>query len=245
MKCFFLLLFVLSSCAIPRPEGTTEAEVMYKEAQEFVEDGHYIAATEKLNAIKSQFPYSYYATHAELLLADILFEQESFAESAAAYILFKDFHPKHAKLSYVIWKIAESYYYQLPPTFDRDLSSGIEAMKYYRELISLFPKAPEVADAQKRIKECQEMIEQKEKYIADFYYKTKDYEAARFRYLSIIKNFDSKDLQNYARIRVVESSIMMKNFKDCVRYSQEYLSLVADDNRQDLNQLYNQCKDQE
>jgi outer membrane protein assembly factor BamD len=82
------LLLVLSllviSCATKRPQGQTEAEVLFKEAKELIGKSRYIQATEKLNAIRSQYPYSFYATHAELLQADILFAQENYAESAAA-----------------------------------------------------------------------------------------------------------------------------------------------------------------
>jgi outer membrane protein assembly factor BamD len=94
----FLLIatvVVTASCASKRPQGTTEAEVLFKEAKDLISKSRYIQASEKLNSLRSQYPYSFYATHAELLQADILFAQENYAESAAAYILFRDFHPKH------------------------------------------------------------------------------------------------------------------------------------------------------
>ena len=122
-----LLVFVLASCSTVRPKGKTEAEVLFLEAKFLIEDGRYLMATEKLNSIRSQFPYSYYATHAELLQADILFEQDNYVEAAAAYILFKDFHPRHKKMAYVVWRIAESFNNQRPPTYDRDLSPLYEA----------------------------------------------------------------------------------------------------------------------
>ena len=46
-KIIFLLIFVLS-CATERPGGKTEAEVLYKEAEKYMKDGHYLAATERL-----------------------------------------------------------------------------------------------------------------------------------------------------------------------------------------------------
>ncbi|MFT6604810.1 MAG: outer membrane protein assembly factor BamD, partial [Bacteriovoracaceae bacterium] len=131
-KFIALFLFAslfLASCSSTRPSGKTEAEVLYKEAQMLVDDGRYLMATEKLNSLRSQFPYSYFATHAELLQADILFDQENFVEAAAAYILFKDFHPRHKKISYVVWRIAESFNNQRPASYDRDLSPLYEAIK--------------------------------------------------------------------------------------------------------------------
>jgi outer membrane protein assembly factor BamD len=125
---FFVLSFslIVISCATKRPTGSTEAEVLFKEAKDLISKSRYIQATEKLNSIRSQYPYSFYATHAELLQADILFSQENYAEAASAYILFRDFHPKYTELGYVIFRISESFYRQLPSTYDRDLSAGIE-----------------------------------------------------------------------------------------------------------------------
>ena len=190
MKFLKFLLLALSllviSCATKRPEGATEAEVLFKEAKELVTKSRYIQATEKLNLIRSQYPYSFYATHAELLQADILFAQENYAESAAAYILFRDFHPKYNELGYVVYRISESFYRQLPDTYDRDLSAGIEAIKYYDELLSTYPNTEYVKDAKSRIAQIEDMVEKKEIYIADFYFKTKDYNAAKARYQDIL-----------------------------------------------------------
>ena len=185
LVCILLSIFVVS-CATKRPGGNTEAEVLFREAQDLISKKRYILATERLNTIRSQFPYSYYATHAELLQADVLFSQENYPESAAAYILFRDFHPKHENMGYVIFRIAESFYNQLPSTFDRDLSAGAEAIKYYQELLDSYSNSDYVKGAEERISKVTDMMLKKEVYIADFYFKTKDYSAALSRYENVL-----------------------------------------------------------
>jgi outer membrane protein assembly factor BamD len=205
---FFILSFslIIISCATKRPPGATEAEVLFKEAKELISKSRYIQATEKLNSIRSQYPYSFYATHAELLQADILFAQENYAEAASAYILFRDFHPKYNELGYVIFRISESFYRQLPSTFDRDLTAGIEAVKYYNELIQNYPSTEYVKDAQSRIDQIDDMLEKKEIYIADFYFKTKDFEAAKARYEDILKTLKNKDEKLRILTRIDEAA---------------------------------------
>jgi len=205
---FFLIIFsfALISCSTKRPEGSTEAEILFKEAKDLISKSRYIQATEKLNSIRSQYPYSYYATHAELLQADILFAQENYAEAASAYILFRDFHPKYNELGYVIYRISESFYRQLPSTFDRDLTAGSEAIKYYRELIENYPSTEYVKDAQKRIDQIEDMLEKKEIYIADFYFRTKDFEAAKSRYEEILKTLKNKDEKLRILTRIDEAA---------------------------------------
>jgi len=210
LKILKLLIFsfslIIIACATKRPAGSTEAEILFKEASDLISKSRFIQATEKLNSIRSQYPYSFYATNAELLQADILFSQENYAEAASAYILFRDFHPKYEKLGYVIFRISESFYRQLPSTFDRDLSAGIEAIKYYNELIQNYSTTEYVKDAQVRINQIEEMVEKKDIYIADFYFKTKDYPAAKARYEDVLKSLKNKDEKLRILTRIDEAA---------------------------------------
>lgn len=206
-------ILLVVSCSSERPTGSTEAEVLYKEAKDLISKSRFIQATEKLNQIRSQFPYSFFATHAELLQADVLFEQQSYAEAASAYILFRDFHPKYTEMGYVIFKISESFYKQLPDTFDRDLSAGAEAIKYYNELLLNYAQTEYVKDARNRIKQIEGMMEKKEIYIADFYFKTHDYEAAKRRYFEIIKNITDPLEKTRIKQRIEEANSLIEKKK--------------------------------
>lgn len=238
-----LVFGFLFSCATERPEGKTEAQVLFKEAQDLAESGRFIMATEKLNKIKSQYPYSYFATHAELLAADILFQQENFAESAAAYILFKEFHPKNEKLDYVIFRIAESYYFQIPETHDRDLSSAVKAIKYYEELLNIFPLSEYVKGAVAKIKKSKEMLWNKEKYIADFYFRTEVFDAARFRYLDILQNFSEPEaLREHSMVKIVETSFLLNEKAACEKYfNQFYDVLKTDKKKKTMKSIASNC----
>ena len=236
------IIFIVS-CATDKPTGKTEAEVLFKEAKALMDDERYILATEKLNQLKNQYPYSFYATPAELLQADILFKQENYVESAAAYLLFRDFHPKHNEIAYVVYKIAESYYQQKPDTFDRDLQGALEAIKYYNELLQKYPDSKYVKDANKKIEECERMIRDKEQYIADFYYKTEVFEAARWRYLEILKNFQNKDIRKHSMQRIVESSYLMKDYKNCINYANEYFEFLGKEGKKVASDIKKQCQE--
>lgn len=236
-----VVCFVLASCASQKPEGKTEAEVLYKEAKQSIEDGRFILATEKLNQLKKRYPYSFYATPAELLEADILFKQENFVEAAAAYMLFRDFHPKHEKLSFVIYRIAESYYKQVPDTFDRDLQGAQEAIKYYDELLRNYPGTEYVKDANVKIEYCKKMLRSKEQYIADFYFKTDKFLAARWRYLDIIKNFKKPELIEHSKLRIVQSSFQMKEYQQCIDYADQFQTALSGEKKELLLQTKEMC----
>lgn len=235
------ITFIVLACSTEKPKGKTEAEVLYKEAQMLMDDGRYILATEKLNQLKNKFPYSIYATPSELLLADILFEQESYVESAAAYLLFRDFHPKHEKLPYVVFKIAQSYYKQIPDTYDRDLQPAFEAVKYFKELKVKFPNSKYSLKANKRITRCQEMIRDKEQYIADFYYKTENYDAAIWRYKDILSNFKDKKLLKHSVNRIVLASYYARDWDNCYSFMKKYEKFLVKNS--EMKEATNKCNE--
>lgn len=244
MKVTFVfgLLFLFVGCASDKPEGKTEAEILYKEAQELIEAERFILATEKLNQIKTQHPYSFYATPAELLQADILFEQENFIEAAAAYMLFRDFHPRHEKIPYVVFRIAESYYKQVPDTIDRDLEPAIEAIKYYAEILQKYQGASYRQQAEERIKQAQNMLREKDLYIADFYYKTKEYGAARYWYLDIIENHKDPETLHHAMTRIIASTAQRKEWEECLDYVEKFYQLVDKKAQKEIKSIKEKCQ---
>ncbi|MBF0206324.1 MAG: outer membrane protein assembly factor BamD [Oligoflexia bacterium] len=236
---------ILVSCSSTPPAGKTPAEVLFQQAEAHVKKERYLLATERLNTIKSQYPYSYYSTHAELLLADISFLQENYPEAAAAYLSFKELHPKHEKMNYVIWKIAESYNGQMPSTNDRDLSLGKEAIKYYNEMIDKYPQSEYVPAAKEKISRIAEMLQQQDIYIADYYYRTDTYDSARFRYLDILEKYQDKKVQDYAMLKVVKTSMLLDNYSDCIKYADSYSDRISEGYKTEVNGLRKECQKKE
>lgn len=241
MKYLFLLLFIIS-CGSNEKDTRGEAEKLYIEAQELVKAERYIMATEKLNLIKSHHPYSFYATPAELLHAEVLFKQENFIESSAAFMLFRDFHPRHEKIPYVVLMIAESFYKQIPETIDRDLEPAVEAIRYYEEVLQKYPDSKDAKKAKSRIKEAKTMLKDKDVYIADFYFKTKKWSAARYWYIDIIENHHKDTKTSFrAALRVVQASYQNKDYQDCIDYGQKFQGAVDKETIKALKLVVAKC----
>jgi len=239
---YLLLLLLIISCGSNDKDNRGEAEKLFAEAQELAKAERYILATEKLNIIKSQHPYSFYATPAELLHAEILYKQENYIEAAAAFMLFRDFHPRHEKIPYVILMIAESFYKQIPKTIDRDLEPAVKAIPYYQEVLARYPDTEDTKTAQKRIKAAQEMVKKKDVYIADFYFKTKKWGAARYWYLDIINNHHKDTKTAYrAALRVVEASRLNKDYEDCIEYGEKFQGAVDKETRKAIKSALDKC----
>jgi outer membrane protein assembly factor BamD len=237
----FAFIMLFTSCSSDKRDGRTEAEKLFKEAQELMDAERYILATEKLNLIKTQHPYSFYATPAELMQADILFEQENYIEASAAYLLFRDFHPKHEKIPYVVYKIAESYYKQIPDTIDRDLEPAIEAVKYYTEVLQKYPDSSYRPEAEKRINSSTKMLREKDEYIADFYFKTKEFSAARYWYLDILENHQEQKTRSHAMLRTILATAALKEWQPCLDYVEKFYQLVDKESHKEIKSTQAIC----
>jgi len=196
------LLVLCTGCGSNEKKADT-AEGAYQLAQEYDKDERYEEAIRRYQEVKNKFPYSKYAVLSELAVADSYFKQESYPEAQVAYQSFKDLHPKHQQIDYVTYRLALSYYNQIPPTSDRDLSLGNNAIQYFDEVIRLYPNSEYVKDAQEKRAAALKLLAEKEIYIADFYFKKEKWDSARVRYENELKKypgsgFDAKALSRAA-----------------------------------------------
>lgn len=81
----------------------------------------------------------------------------------------------------------------------------------------------------------------KEKYIADFYFKTKVYDAARFRYENILTDFRDPELRSHAVLRIFEASENLGEPQYCKRNKDIYTAMVAESYKKDLNKVLDDC----
>lgn len=201
LLCFFSLWFI--GCSSTDLQDSKTAEGAFKLGQEYEDAERYEEAISKFTEVKNKHPYSKYAIEAKLHIADIHFKREAFIEAQHDYELFKEFHPKHARIDYVTYRLGLSYFNQLPSSIDRDLSLADKAITYFSEVISSYPKSEYVKPAIEKKTEAIKMLAEKEFYIADFYFKRDFYDSALPRYENVLikyhgLGFDLKALSQAA-----------------------------------------------
>lgn len=207
MKLLFILIFLnlLFSCASDEKNADTP-EAAFKIAKEFDDDEKYHIAISRYTDVKNKFPYSSYATDAELAIADVHFKSEEYEEAQISYQNFRELHPRHPKIDYVIFRIGLSYFQQLPETIDRDISLAKDAIYSFSELLKKYPNSGYAAEAKDYRKKSQTMLNEKELYIADFYFKQKEFDSALLRYVSSFKKYPDTDLQARSLAGAIRSS---------------------------------------
>ncbi len=201
-----LLLFsassMLSGCSSDDKRSDV-AEEAYKMAQDYEKEERFEEAIKRYQEVKNKFPYSKFATMAELSIADSYYKQESFPEAQVAYQSFKDLHPKHPQIDYVTFRLAMSFYSQLPETVDRDLTLSSRAMIFFDEMIQQYPNSEYAKESRDKKAATLKMLAGKEDYIAEFYFIRKKYDSSILRYENLLRKysglgFDAKALSRLA-----------------------------------------------
>lgn len=184
-----LLLTFSVACSTAEKYDASTPEGGFKQAEEFEKDDRFEEAIAKFTEVKNKHPYSRFATEAELKIADLHFKREAYVEAQSAYQLFKEFHPKHPRADYVTHRLALSYYNQLPPTVDRDLSLADKAILYFDEVLNTYSKSEFAKDAKEKREGVLKMLAEKELYIADFYVIREKYDSAVKRFEGVLRTY--------------------------------------------------------
>lgn len=187
---------------------------LFAEAEESFQDERYLIAIEKYRDIKNRFPYSSRALDAELRIADCYYEQESYLEAASSYEIFLELHPTHPKTDYVQYRIAMSYYNQIPENAARDLSAAYKAIDEFQILLDKHSSSSYAEKAKDYIQEARKRLAEQENYVADFYFQRKHYLSASYRYAALLQDYPNLGYEEEALYRLGMSYYHIRMFSN-------------------------------
>lgn len=192
MKRFLItcvsLLLICSGCSWFQPKEEESAQELVQNGVDYFEDGSYRKAIESFEKLRDWYPFSRYAILAELKIADAYFNLESYPDAIFAYESFEQLHPRNEAVPYVIYRIARSYFNQID-TIDRDQSNAAKALETYFRLIRQHPGDAYAAMAKSDMVACYQSLSGHELYVGLFYYKSKNYKAAKARFTAVVENY--------------------------------------------------------
>lgn len=183
----------------------SRVERAYQKAEQSMERGDYVDAVARYNAIRTRYPYSQYATLAELRLGDANYEQDKFATAIAQYRNFIKLHPNHEKVPYASYRVAESFYgqmpgewFHLPPAYERELASAKDAEREFDFFLKKYPQSEFDADARKKLALVKRRLADHEMYVAQFYLKRGNPRAAAMRLTYLLDKYSGVGLDAQA-----------------------------------------------
>ncbi len=190
------ILVVLASAALagcasaPPIDDVPSAETYYKRGDEILEgqrvflffrDVDYNQAIELFQEVIDNYPYSDYATLAELRIADIHFDQENYEEALSYYQDFVELHPNHPRVPYAIFRNGLCAFEQMNEP-DRDQTTTYDAIAQFEVLLDRYPDWDKASHARDMLRRAQDQLVRRDVLIGDFYMAHGDYYAALRRY---------------------------------------------------------------
>jgi outer membrane protein assembly factor BamD len=187
--CLCLLLAVSAGgCAWFETQEEKSATQLAQEGMAAFEREKYRRAIESFETLRDWYPFSKYASLAELKTADAYYHLEEYDEAVYAYEAFESLHPRNEAIPYVIYQIGRCYYEQME-SIDRDQTATKKALDTFQRLKQSFPKSSYAMKADSHIKECYERLAGHEFYVGMFYYKSKHYKTALNRFQTVLDDY--------------------------------------------------------
>ena len=192
MKKTLLVLLILAliapGCSWFKDSKEKSAEELASEGIRYFEKSNYTQAIESFEKLKDWYPFSKYAILAELKLADSYFKRKNYEDAIYAYEYFESLHPRNDAVPYVIFQIGMCYFEQkaLP---DRDQTATESALENFLRLTREYPESQEAAMALEHIKICQETLARHDLFVGAYYFKAREFHAARVRFKDILASY--------------------------------------------------------
>jgi outer membrane protein assembly factor BamD len=181
-------LLLSLGCAWSESNVEKSDQELVKEGVDYFENGSYKNAIESFEKLRDWYPFSRYAILAELKIADAHFNLGAYADAIFAYEEFEQLHPRNEAIPYVIYRIGRSYFNQID-TLDRDQSNATKALEVYRRLLRQYPGDAYAGMARSDMLACYQSLAGHQFYVGVFYYKNKNYKAAKQRFAAVVENY--------------------------------------------------------
>jgi outer membrane protein assembly factor BamD len=206
------------------------AQSLYSEALEDFYSGNCLDAEPTFRKVRTDYPYSRFAALAELRLADCLFEDGKFVEAIQAYQQFVRHRPSHVEVPYARFKVAESYYEQIPddwflvpPAYERDQAPAQQTLRQLKRFLSDYKDDPHLPRARKLAQEALELLARHELYAANFYLDRDHPQAAIGRLQTLLRSYPKSSVEAEALFLLGETHLELEETVEARRAFQKLI----------------------
>lgn len=187
-----LMLFIVGGCAHDDLDDTSP-ETLLAAARSAAEGDHVDKAAEYYLQVRTYYPGDVRAREALLLMADMYYDHERYAEALGTYSEFQVLYPTDPEAAYCLYRIGLCYFSQrLSP--DRDQTRTTAAITTFDEFLRRYPTSPYVDEVQARRDEARLVVARHDLAVARYYLKKKNYAAACERLQELRDAYGDLDL---------------------------------------------------
>ncbi|MCL2178654.1 MAG: outer membrane protein assembly factor BamD [Proteobacteria bacterium] len=201
MRKWYLFSCLYLACATTSSETllltySDEAQENLRRGELAYEKKDWVVAQRYYERVVTKFPYSDVAATAELRLADVDFAR---ADSISARVRYEDFvksHPTNAKADWAKFRLALTYFeempsgfFMLPPSYEKEQTAIRAARSALLAFMRDYPNSEHVKEAQGLLLKTHKRLARHELYVAGFYEKRKYWPAVIGRLENVARDY--------------------------------------------------------
>jgi outer membrane protein assembly factor BamD len=216
-------------------------EELYNRGVDSLQTGNYKVAAQQFQLLEQNYPYSSWATNAQLMEGYSEYLQHKYTDALGTLDRFTQLHPAHKDVAYAYYLRALCYYEQIADT-SRDQKGTQDAMAALQEVVNRFPDSSYARDARLKIDLARDHMAGKEMMVGRWYERQHLYEAAIGRFQRVIDDYQTTNHVPEALHRLTEiylklgltdqakrtAAVLGHNYPGSDWYEDSYNQLVAD-----------------
>ena len=221
--------------------ASTPVETLYNNGVDALNAKRYKAATTEFDNVEQYYPYSSWATNAQLMHGYSEYLQNHYSEAIPVLDRFIQLHPANRDIAYAYYLRALSYYEQIAD-IQRDQKGTQQAMIALQEVANRFPDSAYARDARLKVDLCRDHLAGKEMEIGRYYEQQHLYTAAINRFQRVVDDYQTTNHVPEALHRLTEiylllgltdqakttAAVLGHNYPGNRWYADSYNQLVAD-----------------
>lgn len=241
------LLPLLAACGGSKSDDNADnvptgpVDTLYNNGMDALNHQRYDAALGQFSAVEQNYPFSPWATHAQLMTGYTQYQENHYTDAIGTLDRYIQLHPTSPDLPYAYYLRALCYYEQISD-IQRDQKGTVDAMNALQEVVNRFPASTYARDAQLKIDLCRDHLAGKEMAIGRWYQEQHFYEAAIGRFQTVVNDFQTTNHVPEALARLVEiylvlglkdeasktAAVLGYNYPGSVWYADTYAQLADD-----------------
>ncbi|MGE5353005.1 MAG: outer membrane protein assembly factor BamD [Acidobacteriota bacterium] len=223
-----ILSVALWGCSSTVNTTNMNADEHLNYAMKLFNDGDYQESINEFQAILLQFPGSTVTDQAQYYLAESHFKRGEYILAAYEYSrLIKDI-PASKLVPQAQFQLAESYY-KLSPDFQLDQRYTNKSIEEFQAFVDFFPTDPRVPEAEKKIKELNDKLAEKEFHTAEIYEKMEYYDAAIYYYNIVTDTYHDSKFAPDAQFNKIRTLVQIKENKTALKEIASFLQRYPSD----------------
>lgn len=212
---FGMVLLLVAACSgdsdrkpIAEAPEETPVEVIYNQGLDEVTAGDYQDAALTFDLVERQYPYSVWATKAQLMAVFSYYMTNDYDLAIGAADRFIRLHPGSPDSAYAHYMIAVSHYEQITDV-GRDQGRTVRALEALEEVIRRFPTSAYAQDSQAKLALTRDHLAGKEMEIGRYYLQRQHYVAAINRFRNVVRDYQTTSHTPEALHRLTESYLLL------------------------------------